>query len=433
MNLLEHPEESEGASSSAPRPKKWTKQDYILLTLAAFIKFGVGTIVFLPGVISSKVACEMDISGVIEQGMLLIILNATLAVSNLVAVPLARAVGERATLLFSLYFSVLVSIAGSMVWDYSSLLTSRAFIGLACGLNITTVGVFGAKRISSTAILPRFSFIHDSVAYTIGTNWIFVMAWLFLDKIGWRAFFLSVSIPILIPPIIILHFIETTTLSPEATSLMRGGNETQPIIENFARSLLKASLFGGFNLFIGYGSVHLLPALHEGDINNGTGIVIEITQIECEDNVVTRENGRQYLLFMAAIGIANLLGRPLGYFLRSNFKFVFLQTAVMLGFAASYATVLSKSGVLVDSIMMTIAKLCYSIQGPERSILHYDIEYFGHSGLSLGGALMQAACLVGGVLSTCIIYFIDPYTAVILILVVSIAQIGVIFSFKERW
>ena len=429
---MEPKKESETAttctSALSLMPKGWNNRDYILITLAVFIKFSVGTVVFLPGVITSKVSCELEYSGFFEQGVLALILHASLCVSNLAAVPLARKVGERATLLCSLYFSVIVIVFSSLVPGYKTLIISRALTGLACGLNITTVGVFGAKRVSSTAILPRFSFIHDSIAHTLGTSWTAAAGWLLLDRVGWRAFILGISLPLFIPPLIILHYyIEEESTSSESTSLTQNKNEIKSV-ENFTMRVLKASLFGGLNLFIGYGSVHLLPALH-GKIDIDSKILMKNGQ--CEDGDQSGL-GRKHLIYTGVIGTANMLGRPLGYFLRSQVKFRILQTTLMCGFALCYVTILTKPGALVESIMMTIGKLCYSTQGPERSILHYDVEFFGRPDLSLGAALMQAACSVGGILITCLIIFIDAYQAIILILLASLAQIIVIFSFKER-
>ena len=73
-----------------------------------------------------------------------------------------------------------------------------------------------------------------------------------------------------------------------------------------------------------------------------------------------------------------------------------------------------------------------SMGGAEQSILHYDVDYFGLSGLSLGGSLMFLGCTLGTVISTTLAVFIDPSHVVIAGLVVSLAQVGVILSFSER-
>ena len=84
--------------------------------------------------------------------------------------------------------------------------------------------------------------------------------------------------------------------------------------------------------------------------------------------------------------------------------------------------------------MMGIGKLCYSMQGPEFSILHYDVEYFGLSDLSLGSSLMEIGSEVGQVTSTALAVFLGPYHAVIVGLIVSLAQIAVICSLiNERY
>ena len=170
--------------------------------------------------------------------------------------------------------------------------------------------------------------------------------------------------------------------------------------------MLLPSLIRNFNL-----------PLESEDVNHG-----------CEEVV----HGDQYMILAAVNGLANILGRPIGFFLRPHFKFMPLQTTFMLGFAISYGIILAKPGLLVESIMMGIGKLCYSMQAAELSILHYDVDYFGLSDLSLGSSLMFLGSTLGTVISTALAVFIDPYHVVIAGLVVSLAQVGVILSFSER-
>ena len=143
-------------------------------------------------------------------------------------------------------------------------------------------------------------------------------------------------------------------------------------------------------------------------------------------------HGHQYLILTGMTGLANVLGRLVGYPLRSLFRFAVLQTLVMLGTGISYGVILTKPGLLVESAMMGIGKICYSIQGVENSILHFDVDYFGYSGVSLGGGLMELAGQVGAVLSTSLAVFTQPQYAVLVTLVVIILQIVLIQCMKER-
>jgi hypothetical protein len=65
----------------------WTKKNYLLLALGTLVKFGDGEEIYLPGVITQKVSCELGLSPV-EEGFLAVIIYVFLAVSVLTAVPL---------------------------------------------------------------------------------------------------------------------------------------------------------------------------------------------------------------------------------------------------------------------------------------------------------------------------------------------------------
>ena len=384
---------------------RWLKQDYIYLAVAMLIKFGDAVEIYLPGVITLLVSCELNLS-LFQEWVLTVIFYVFQGVGTLTAVPLAGKVGERTVLLVSLYGSILFTVLCSVVPNYYTLLLARALIGLGCGLNKVTVGVVGSRNVSSKEILPTFSFLHSGIAFTFGTGWASLLGWFLLDKVGWRKFVLFTSIPLFIPPIVIIHCcIEKESSAPESIALIKDQKEDKPV-QNFPARVLKACLFGGFNIFIGYGSVMLLPTII-GKYNLEP-LNLEGETVDCEDVVV---HGNEYLLLAAVNGLANILGRPIGFFLRSQVKFILIQTAFMFGFAASYGFLLTRPGLLVESIMMGIGKLCYSMQGVEKSILHYDVDYFGPSGLALGGALMEVACLLGALISTSLPVLVDPYNA----------------------
>jgi len=416
--------QEESEMTPSPKTTRWTKRDYKFLALAMLIKFGDAVEMYMPGVITQKVSCELDVS-FFQEGTLSIIFYIFMGIALLVAVPLTKKIGEKNTLLCSMYGSIIFTIFCSLVPNYYTFLLSRALIGFGCGLNATTIGVFGANNISSYEILATFSFIHECIAFTFGCAWAPLLGWLLLETLGWRLFVLLTSIPLFIVPIFMLHCcIDEEGTATESTSLLQVENESQSV-ENFPVRVLKASLFGGFSYFIGYGSIMLLPSLIR---NFNLPLESEYVNHECEEVV----HGDQYMILAAVNGLANILGRPIGFFVRPHFKFMPLQTTFMLGFAISYGIILAKPGLLVESIMMGIGKLCYSMQGAELSILHYDVDYFGLSGLSLGGSLMFLGCTLGTVISTTLAVFINPYHVVIAGLVVSLAQVGVILSFSER-
>ena len=391
----------------------WTKQDYLYLTLAMMVKFGDGVEIYLPGVITQKVSCELGISS-LQEGFLAIILYVFQGIAVLSSVKLANWFGERAVVLYSLYSSLVFTILCAIVPNYHTLLLSKALIGMGCGLNSSLIGVLCVKNISSKDILPKFSFLHASLAFTLGSTWASLLGWLLLDYLGWRVFVLLTSVPLFIPPIFILHCCTKREPNrdscPESNPILNP--QTDLPIEMFRVRALKASLFMGFNICIGYGSILLLPAMIR-EYN------LEAEFENCEEVV----HGHQYLILTGMNGLANVLGRLIGYPLTSRFSFVVLQSLVMLGAGISYGVILTKPGLLVESVMMGIGKLCYSIQGVENSILQFDVDYFGYSGVSLGGALMYVAGAVGAVFSTSLAVFTQSQYAVLVTLVVIVLQI----------
>ena len=218
---------------------------------------------------------------------------------------------------------------------------------MGCGLNTSLIGILCVKNISSKDILPKFSFLHSSLAFALGSTWASLLGWLLLDYLGWRIFVLLTSILLFIPPIFLLHFYTRREAYQESESgsnqILETPNEDLKI---FRARALKASLFIGFNFCVGYGGILLLPAIiREHNL--------EAEFKNCEEVV----HGHQYLIFTGMTGLANVLGRLIGYPLTSRLSFGVLQSLLMLGAGISYGVILTKPGLLVESAMMGIGKI----------------------------------------------------------------------------
>ena len=77
--------EDAASKSSLPKEKStsgWTKKDGLLLALTAMVKFGDGVEIYLPGVITQLVSCELGVSSV-GEGVLGLALYAAMMVSIL--------------------------------------------------------------------------------------------------------------------------------------------------------------------------------------------------------------------------------------------------------------------------------------------------------------------------------------------------------------
>ena len=408
-----------------PSKAKWTKRDYVNVLLAMLIKFGDGVEIYLPGVIVQTVSCELGVS-FFQEGILAVVFYLVQSVAQMSAVPLAKRFGDKFTLLFSLYSSIIFTVVCALVPNYYTLLLARALIGLGCGLNSSTVGVFGAKNVSSKEILPTFSFLHGSIAFTLGGGWASLMGWLLLESIGWRVFVLLTSIPWFIPPIIILHCcILDENSTSESTNLLKEKAEIETELdENFTEKVIKGSFFMGLCSWVGHGSIMLLPSLIRGhNLENDS-----LNFGKCAKVV----HGDQFLILAAVTGLASFVGRPIGFIIRQHVRFWALQSVLMICGVISSGIILTKPGLLVESVMMGLIKFINSVQMMEVIILNFDADYFGHPGLALGSAIMQVTASFGCVISSALAVFTNPYHAVLAVLVVNLAQIIVICSMKER-
>ena len=71
----------------------WTKKDWLLLALTAMVKFGDGVEIYLPGVITQLVSCELGVSS-FEEGILGLALYAAMMVSIFCAAPITTRLAQ---------------------------------------------------------------------------------------------------------------------------------------------------------------------------------------------------------------------------------------------------------------------------------------------------------------------------------------------------
>ena len=98
----------------------WTKQDYLLALLAVLINIGDGVEVFLPGVITQTVSCELGLSD-FQEGILAVIMFLFWAIATMISVPISEKLGERFTMLLSLYLSIFFAILCAAVPNFPTI------------------------------------------------------------------------------------------------------------------------------------------------------------------------------------------------------------------------------------------------------------------------------------------------------------------------
>ena len=409
-SVNESPERSEcdeGTNLVATTASSWTRIDFILIAVGTLIKFGDAAEIYLPGVITQEISCELGLSST-QEGILGVFLFLFLAASALIAIPVSKGLGERLTLLVSMYFSIFSTILCSIVPNYYILLLSRAFVGLCVGLNAATIGVYIRKKISTDNHLTFIMFIHGSVAFPLGATYVSIMGYLVLDLVGWRVFLLLASIPLFIPPIILLHGLLTD--SSAETDL----DHHDVDIENFTSRTIKLSIFQGMSKVAGYGSIILLPSLIRSYKQQNSPPNVG----DCS-SVITK--GSDFLILAAVNGGATLLGRPLCYFLRKIFRFSYLQSFIAVNMALYYGLVLADLGKVTSSVFLWVAVLGFLMQETESWLLMLEPKYYGRR-MALGAAVTIASGYVGAVVGVSFAGFLDPFFAVCIIVGVCVVQ-----------
>ncbi|XP_063689524.1 putative transporter svop-1 [Bolinopsis microptera] len=415
--------------------KDWTRKDWILLFLGLLINVGDGIEIYLPGVLTQYVACEIGVNDW-QEGILGCILYLTMGITTFAAAPLSTRFGRRETILLSLYGSIVSTIVCSVAGNYLTLLLSRALIGFTVGLNISVTYVFQAEKASSKKIVNTLILV-SSLGYSVGSIWIPVIAYFSLDLLGWRTFLLIASLPIFIPPILILHIflkdssnLETITQAEPTES---GEVEAEPTedgeveaveVPNFKMRLFKLCFFAIINSYQGWGTILLLPSLIR---------LFNVKEVGGEGtNCETVTQGNQFFLLAFVAGAAGL-GRIASPIIRKKIRFRILYTSLAVLILASYTMLLLIEENLIVIVVTTfLGKLVYGMISMEKNYISYDVRYFGKNGMAIGSGLMQGAGSMAAVAGTALVSFASPQIAIIAGLVLSVVQILVVNSMEEQ-
>ena len=413
---IESPEKKTLLHSSA----KWTNRDLLFLCQWMLIKFGHGIEIYLPGVITQQVSCEMGISKV-REGILGVILYVFMALATFISMPLAKKLGKKFVLYLSLYSSIIFAVVCAIVPNFWTLLLSRALTGICVGLTAATSGVYFTQNVSSADIVPTGSFL-QGFAIALGSSWIAALGWLLLDVIDWRKFILCTSIPWFIPPIIILHCnIEVSDSKENNTTSSKKEHFETPT--DFSLRVLKSSMFMGLSLVFGYGSILLVPQLMRANKKNNS-LPSPDDQDPCS-NVV---HGAEYLILAAISGGSQFFGRYFGFVLRKCIKFRVLQSAIGSLVVLGTAVVMFKPESWVQYACLGLAKMAYGMQTTETLILQLDAEYFGSDGIATSSTLMFTFAYIGAIGGVAFAAFFNPFTTTLLYVITSSLLVFVVLT-----
>ena len=417
-SLVTSANKKSGLASVDLKSLKWTWRDIHLTILKTFITFGDAVEIYLPGVITQSASQELGVSQN-QEGLLGIILYLFLALSYFVLPVIKNKVGRKAALKASLYISVMATVFCCLVANYWTLLLSRAVLGFCIGLNMSIASVYYVEEVSNYTMYNAGT-LCSILTFTLGGGWVAILGYLLLGRMGWRFFILCTSVPLFLPPIFILDCIltESSRLESEAEVQLPSDMHAKVIeVNGFWVRLVKGSVINFINMFQGWGSILLIPAL--------------LANLDMRENDLTRD---QELLILALLyGLAKLLGRILSFFLLKFVRFRILHTLLSAAMASCYLCLFIQDNGLINTVVaMGIANMCFCVTRTELTLMEFDNHYFGTERLVLAGSVMCGSGLLGAVVGTTVAQFLIGRYAILVTLVLSCVQVVTFCCITER-
>ena len=296
------------------------KMEYITIFTMTLIKIGDSVELYLPSIISKVVTCELQLSPLQEHSLALA-LYVSLSLTTLISSCLTRRFSQRTNLLITLYAAITATVLSSIVHSYETLICSRVILGGVVGINLGLQSLKMAESSSSKEVLV-FAVTANALAFNIGGGLCGLLAYFFLEMLGWRLFILITSVPFFLPSIFLLHFCLRDPESKKDTlpkcdyKIIEGCNTVSVDKDSVASSedsdadstkMVKRIVH--INLYnitqgISYtGAMILLPAILV-DYNKSTESIGSGTGSACDS---IQDN--QYLWISIIFGLCNLFGK----------------------------------------------------------------------------------------------------------------------------
>ena len=294
---------------------------------------------------------------------------------------------------------------------------------------MSTAGIFYAEHVSNRSHYAFGTFL-TSFVFAAGGGWVALLGFFLLDLVGWRIFVMCTSIPLFIPPIMILHCCMKALdgdIGTEQEALVSTQKKDVIKVQNLNSRIIKASLFTFINIFQGYGSILLLPGLIREE--NEKRCISEDPGVPC-DTVV---DGYQFLILALVTGVGNLFGRGIGYLLIKRIRFRILQPILAGILSVGYLLLLFKYKSMVLVVCsMALCKIVYSMMRCETSLISFDPMFFGTETIAKASAIVLGCGMVGSALGNGCSAFLNPYMTVQITFALSLVLIGVVSSISER-
>ena len=340
---------------------------------------------------------------------------------------MANRSGPRITSLVSLYISVLFTVLCAVVPNYWTLLISRVMIGIGVGMNMSSSGLLFTNGASCKKVYLQGTFVWV-IAMDIAAVWVGVLGYFVLDYLSWREFVLLTSIPLFVPPILLLHFsvTEDITGNSEAVEESRGILESNVVsnvvssgvsniednVENNAAAcpndscnfptlrVFKLSICTFLNAFSLYGLIIVFPKLLQS-VNRRQGM-------DEEDPCATVVRGTNFLQ-LALINGGCLAGAMLGGWLHDRFPFkVVYPTLAAVATAGFVLLFVRQDGYWMVVLIGFVMNVMLYVEDIEICFIQYDISFFGRENMNVASSVVLAAELFGSALGCTCASFLSP-------------------------
>ena len=294
------------SSTKNDGPERSTKGQYMALICNVLISFGDAIEYFLPAVITQPISCELGIS-IEEEHTAAVCLYVSSAVMSILCIPISNRIGRRLLLLVSMYLSIIVTVICSIVPNYTFLVLSRVLLGCALALNLGTTSVYMAE-VSTNKSFFTLSITIMTTAYSLGGGWCGLLGYFLIERIGWRYFILFTSLPIFIPPLLLLQFYLPETLNKDLiTSDSVVLIDGTPKLKSIIARTVKLAFYTMTSSFIYFGDILLVPVIMR-DINKSKEVNVPCSTI----------HGVQFLAISVLFGGCHIMGRIINYLFQSK-------------------------------------------------------------------------------------------------------------------
>ena len=246
-----------------------------------------------------------------------------------------------------------------------------------------------------------------------------VLGYLALDKLGWRVFVVLTSLPVFIPPIIILHFFISPEQEESEEDKIDEESEVLSIFDVIARTC-KATLFIATGFFESWSTILLLPALIKM-LNTKQG-----SAEDCEN--ITQ--GSEFFL-LALVSFAELGGRICFYFLYRKIRFRIMFVLLVMVMSGSYTAMLVTQYLPVAVLTNCLVKGGTGMMMQQFTSFNYDPDYYGTKRLAVCSSLSKGCGTLMGVVGVTLACFTAPQVTVVVALVLSVIQIFTVITMTE--